>query len=42
MSPAENLTSPGAVSGLVVLDFEDDTVGQQPNVAGAYFFPEFQ
>lgn len=34
-----NLTSPGAVSGLVVLDFEDDTVGAQPNVSGATFSP---
>ncbi len=34
-----NLTSPGVVSGLVVLDFEDDTVGEQPNVSGASFSP---
>ena len=34
-----NLNSPGVVSGLVVLDFEDDTVGQQPNVDGASFSP---
>ena len=34
-----NLNSPGRPSGLVVLDFEDDTVGQQPNVDGATFSP---
>ena len=34
-----NLNSPGVVSGLVVLDFEGDTVGQQPNVSGATFSP---
>ena len=34
-----NLNSPGRPTGLVVLDFEDDTVGQQPNVDGATFSP---
>ena len=34
----ENLTSP-TLSGLVALDFEDDTVGEQPNVNGATFSP---
>lgn len=35
----ENLTSPSGPTGLVVLDFEDDTVGAQPNVSGATFSP---